>query len=78
MIPGMGHGCRSPDKVVRNCQRPLAAKQQFIGLNINAALSKMGSVEMLRVSAGHPEHAWMVIQLLTILKIRQGLTGFTA
>ena len=40
--------------------------------------SKMGSVEMLRVSAGHPEHAWMVIQLLTIPKIRQGLTGFTA
>jgi hypothetical protein len=33
-IPGMGHGCRSPDKVVRNCQRPLAAKQQFIVLFI--------------------------------------------
>jgi hypothetical protein len=32
-IPGMGHVCRSPDKVVRNCQRPLAAKQQFIALS---------------------------------------------
>jgi hypothetical protein len=29
-IPGMGHGCRSLDKAVRNCQRPLAAKQQFV------------------------------------------------
>ena len=53
-------------------------KKKIISPIKNTTHSKMGSVEMLRVSAGHPEHAWMVIQLLTILKIRQGLTGFTA
>ena len=28
-IPGMGHECRSPGKVVRNWGRRLAAKQRF-------------------------------------------------
>ena len=31
-IPGMGHGCRSPDKVVRYCQRGHPRKQQLIAL----------------------------------------------